>query len=151
MLWFTMYSSSGHNLTLFFANFEVGHCSSQWSRILIIRPQTIVLFVSVVLFHTLIQSVSCSLCYLISELALTVMASPITWKAWCEATMHYPWDCLFIMNFIGLCLFTLLLRWHVSSCSSCRPLFSIESTNASYFSLGCVTDGHSVMDFSLKK
>lgn len=60
--------------------------------------------------------------YLISELAFTEMAilisngGGLTWM-WVSTISHgYPWawEWLFIMNFTGFCLFTLLLRWHVS-------------------------------------
>ena len=64
------------------AFFRVGHIYS--SSIVL---QTIVLFVSVILVNTLIQSVSYTLYYLhhFWSRGLTEMASPTTWRGWCES------------------------------------------------------------------
>ena len=144
MLWFTLYYSTGHGLTLFFANFEVGHCALHFDQVYL---PSVILRLSSYSFRLYWSTRLSSqffvlfITHLISELAPTEMANPITWRAWCESLYNAlpVWVIMIVYReFIGFCLFTLLLRCHVSVW---RCLFSRYYTNVSYFSLGCVNVG----------
>ena len=110
--------SSGHGLTLFFANFEVGRCSLLWSRMLIIRSSSD--YRPIRFGGTGQHTYPVSLSY---PFLLTLLLNSPT-QGW-QVQLHGGLDvsslqfvnhesnCLSCI-FIGFCLFTLLLRWHVS-------------------------------------